>query len=88
MPIQIVCLSKGFRVDFCEKGIGAIVAYADGDVFFNGDLPKGYDLNRVVAECLPVIISLANVRAMDVSYTRLKGVAKAKNVSKKQLGLF
>ena len=88
MPVQITCLSKGFRVDFCQKGVGTKVAYADGGVFFYGDLPKGYDFNRVVADCLPVIISLTKVRAMDVSYVKLKSVAKAKKVSKKQLGLF
>ena len=88
MPIQITSLSRGFCVDFCEIGVGTIVAYAGCNVYFRGDLPKGYNLNRVVVDCLPVIVSLTKVRAVDVSYVKLRGVAKVKKVSKKQLGLF
>jgi len=86
MAIQITSLQRGFKVDFAgDKGKGIKVAYAGQDVFFDGLIPAGYDLNRIVVDCLPALASLSKVSASQISHARLKALPKTKKVSKKQI---
>jgi len=87
MAIQITSLTRGFVVDYTEKGIGVKVAYAGQDVHFQGIIPIGYDLNRVVVDCLPSIVSLTGISAKEISYAKPKQPTSAKKKNKKQLEL-
>jgi len=89
MPIQIKSLAKGFTVDYCGGGgVGAKVAYAGTDVFFTGIVPAGYDLNRIVVDCLPALVSLTKLSASEISYAKPKPLTKPKKKNKKQLEMF
>lgn len=88
MIILIEKLRNGYKCDFSDVVKGRKVARAGGyDVYFHGYKNDKETLNGIVNSCLPVIVSIAKVRAMDVKYHRLLPAPRGKKIHPKQKGL-
>ena len=89
MAILIKSLHVGVSVDYTTQTGGLLIGRAGGhDVRLEGDVPKGYTINKLMAMCLPHITALSGAPAASITYSRPPRKPRKKKMQKAQLEMF